>query len=98
MITRRKLALGGVAVAGLAVAGLGASRLRGSGAKAATETFEVNYTPEEWRKLLTAEPYEVLREEDTEARSPARSITRSVKGPSPAPAATCRCSIGHEIR
>ena len=66
MITRRKLALGGAAVAALAVAGLGAVRLRGSGAKAATETFEVNYTPEEWRNRLTAEQYAVLREEDTE--------------------------------
>ena len=37
-----------------------------SGAKAATETFEVTHTPEEWRKLLTPEQYAVLREEDTE--------------------------------
>ena len=55
MITRRKLALGGIAVAGLAVAGLGAVRWRGGGAEAATETFEVSHTPEEWRKLLTAD-------------------------------------------
>ena len=36
------------------------------GADAATETFEVNHTPEEWQKLLTAEQYAVLRQEDTE--------------------------------
>ena len=66
MITRRDLAIGGLAVAGLAVAGLGLSRWRTGGAEAATETFEVNHTPEEWRKLLTPEQYAVLREEDTE--------------------------------
>ena len=66
MITRRELALGGLAVAGIAVAGLGLSRWRTGGAEAATETFEVNHTPEEWRKLLTPEQYAVLREEDTE--------------------------------
>jgi peptide-methionine (R)-S-oxide reductase len=66
MITRRELAFGGLAVAGIAAAGLGVVRWRGNGAEAATETFEVNYTPEEWRKLLTPEQYAVLREEDTE--------------------------------
>jgi peptide-methionine (R)-S-oxide reductase len=66
MITRRELALGGLAVAGIAAAGLGLSRWRTGGAEAATETFEVNHTPEEWRKLLTPEQYAVLREEDTE--------------------------------
>ena len=30
------------------------------------ETFEVNKSPEEWRKLLSAEQYRVLREEGTE--------------------------------
>jgi peptide-methionine (R)-S-oxide reductase len=66
MITRRELAFGGLAVAGIAATGIGVVRWRGSGAKAATETFEVNYTPEEWRKRLTPEQYAVLREEDTE--------------------------------
>ena len=90
MVRRRDLLLGGLAVAGLAAAGLGL-KWRG-GAKAATETFEVIHTPEEWRKLLTPEQYAVLREEDTERPSPARSTTRSARAPSPAPAATCRCS------
>jgi peptide-methionine (R)-S-oxide reductase len=66
MITRREIAFGGLAVAGIAAAGLGVVRWRGNGAEAATETFEVNHTPEEWRKLLTPEQYAVLREEDTE--------------------------------
>jgi peptide-methionine (R)-S-oxide reductase len=66
MITRRELALGGIAVAAVAATGVVALRWRGSGASAATETFEVNHTPEEWRKLLTPEQFAVLREEDTE--------------------------------
>jgi peptide-methionine (R)-S-oxide reductase len=66
MITRRELAFGGLAVAGIAATGLAVLRWRGKGAAAATETFEVNHTPEEWRKLLTPEQYAVLREEDTE--------------------------------
>jgi peptide-methionine (R)-S-oxide reductase len=66
MITRRELAFGGLAVAGIAATGLGISRWRTGGAEAATETFEVNHTPEEWRKLLTPEQFAVLRQEDTE--------------------------------
>ncbi len=66
MVTRRDMTVGGVALAALAVAGAGALRWRGGGADAATETFEVTRTPEEWRKLLTPEQYAVLREEDTE--------------------------------
>ncbi|MBC8013272.1 MAG: peptide-methionine (R)-S-oxide reductase MsrB [Methyloceanibacter sp.] len=67
MITRRELALGGIAVAAIAAAGVGALRWRTSGAVAATEGhFEITHTPEEWRKLLTPEQYVVLREEDTE--------------------------------
>lgn len=66
MITRRNIALGGVAFAAIAATGVLALRWRGGGADAATETFEVNHTPEEWQKLLTAEQYAVLRQEDTE--------------------------------
>jgi peptide-methionine (R)-S-oxide reductase len=65
MVTRRELALGALGVAALGAAGLGVLRWRGR-AKAATETFEVNHTPEEWRKLLTPAQYAVLREQDTE--------------------------------
>jgi peptide-methionine (R)-S-oxide reductase len=58
MVTRRVL-LGGVA-AGLAAANLGWS------AAGAAETFEVVRTDDEWRKLLTADQYSVLRQAGTE--------------------------------
>ena len=64
MVRRRDILLGGAAVAALAAAGV-ALKWRGR-ASAATETFEVTKTPEEWRKLLTPEQYAVLREADTE--------------------------------
>jgi peptide-methionine (R)-S-oxide reductase len=67
MITRRELALGGLAVVGVAAAGLGVVKWRTGGVKAATDGhFEIVRTPEEWQKLLTPEQYAVLREEDTE--------------------------------
>jgi peptide-methionine (R)-S-oxide reductase len=58
MVTRRVLS-GGVA-AGLAAANLGWS------AAGAAETFEVVRTDDEWRKLLTADQYSVLRQAGTE--------------------------------
>ncbi|MGD9502969.1 MAG: peptide-methionine (R)-S-oxide reductase MsrB [Methyloceanibacter sp.] len=64
MVTRRNVLLGGAAVAALAAAGV-ALKWRET-ANAATETFEVTKTPEEWRELLTPEQYAVLREADTE--------------------------------
>jgi peptide-methionine (R)-S-oxide reductase len=66
MVTRRDLVVGAAALATLAVAGGLVLRWRGGGANAATETFEVTRTPDEWRKLLTPEQYAVLREADTE--------------------------------
>ena len=42
----------------------GAGAAGGEGAVA--ETFEVNRSPDEWRRLLTAEQFRVLREEGTE--------------------------------
>jgi peptide-methionine (R)-S-oxide reductase len=65
MVTRRNVTLGGIALGAIALAGAAALKWRGN-ANAATETFEVTHTPEEWQKLLTAEQYAVLREEDTE--------------------------------
>jgi peptide-methionine (R)-S-oxide reductase len=67
MVTRRNiiLAAGGIAAA----AALGGRGLRWeSHAMAAKDKqFEVTRTPEEWRKLLSADQYAVLREEATEA-------------------------------
>jgi peptide-methionine (R)-S-oxide reductase len=65
MITRREVALSALGLAALGAAGLGMLKWRG-GADAATETFEVTHTPEEWRKILTPEQYAVLREQNTE--------------------------------
>src|SRR2546425_13254768 len=62
MITRRGLIAGGVA--GAAAAAL--SSVWRSGAAGAADTFEVTHTDAEWRKLLTADQYAVLRHEATE--------------------------------
>ena len=59
----RLLLLGGAAAL---VATYGLSRQ--SAVSAATGTFEVTHTEEEWRSLLTADQYAVLREEGDGAR------------------------------
>ena len=54
---------------GSAAAAIGAFTLSACARKSeaeVAETFEVNKSPEEWRKLLSAEQYRVLREEGTE--------------------------------
>jgi hypothetical protein len=62
MITRRDVVLGLAACTASIVA------MRDShGIAAQSETFEIVHTPEEWRKRLTPEQYDVLREHDTEA-------------------------------
>jgi peptide-methionine (R)-S-oxide reductase len=61
MITRRRFVMGGGA--GLAVAWV--SAFRGTSA-VAFDQFEVTHTDAEWRKLLTADQYAVLRHEATE--------------------------------
>ena len=68
MVTRREILLATAAGAAAAFAlALGTLRLFGPGAHAAeTETFEINRSKAEWKKLLTPEQYAVLREEDTE--------------------------------
>ena len=64
MLTRRQLTLGGIAVAAASVAVVAARFQPGSSASA--KTFEVSYTPEEWKKRLTPEQYAIMREEATE--------------------------------
>ena len=58
MVTRRFLATTGAAMA--LASTLWPARSR------ATGTFEVSYSPAEWRKRLTADQYAVLRESGTE--------------------------------
>lgn len=65
MLTRRDIAIGTGGILG-AAALAAVLRFMGSRARAATETFEVTHTKEEWQKLLTPEQFAVLREEDTE--------------------------------
>jgi peptide-methionine (R)-S-oxide reductase len=61
MITRRRLVMGGATGLALACARIGP----GTDALA-LEPFEVTHTDAEWRKLLTADQYAVLRHEATE--------------------------------
>jgi peptide-methionine (R)-S-oxide reductase len=60
MLNRRRLLLNaGIAAVGLRIG------LSGAGAKAG-ETFAVTHQDSEWRKLLTADQFAVLRQEGTE--------------------------------
>ena len=61
-MTRRTLLCGAGASAAIILVG-GAP---GNGSGAAAEDFEVNRTPDQWRRLLTPAQYAVLREEGTE--------------------------------
>ena len=61
-MTKRTFLGGAAAALGALVTGCA----RG-GAQASAETFEVNKTPAQWRAMLPAESYAVLREENTEA-------------------------------
>ena len=61
-VSRRGLIGGAGAVA---LAG-GAALLFGRGAPASAETFELDLTPEQWRRRLTEQQYYVLRRQGTE--------------------------------
>jgi peptide-methionine (R)-S-oxide reductase len=61
MVTRRLLVTGGAT--GLTAALIASWRPAASGA---AEAFEVTHSDTEWRKLLTADQYAVLRQEGTE--------------------------------
>ena len=55
--------LGGAGAAAMAAVG---AVLLGRGSEASAETFELNLTPEQWRRRLGAEQFRVLRQQHTE--------------------------------
>ncbi|NBF03443.1 peptide-methionine (R)-S-oxide reductase MsrB [Pseudomonas sp. Fl5BN2] len=70
MISRRQLLLAGGSLGAAALALGVLPRLGGNGAliepAVADEAFEVSHSDSEWRTLLSAEQYQVLRKEGTE--------------------------------
>ncbi len=63
MLTRRGFSIAGVA-AGVTVFGF--SRLAHSQATKGAPAYAVTHSDDEWRKLLTPEQYDVLRQKGTE--------------------------------
>lgn len=59
---------------------IGASLGLGTTAKAAAESFPVTHTDDEWRKLLTPDQYNVLRQEGTEYPNTSELLTEHLKG------------------
>ena len=76
MLTRRHVVFSGAA--GLALAALRLARPHA--AAAATHPYEVTHTDEEWRKLLTPEQYDVLRQAG--CRFPAQTAAQAPRRPS----------------
>lgn len=74
MLSRRKL-LGG-ATAGV----LGVFYLSQKSTAAATGKFPVTHTDDEWRKILTPDQFEVLRQEGTERPGTSALLTEHRKG------------------
>jgi peptide-methionine (R)-S-oxide reductase len=62
MTTRRFVLLGGAGAVGLAFAAMG----RPAPSQAAGATYAVMHTDAEWKKILTAEQYDILRQAGTE--------------------------------
>jgi len=63
MRLNKRAFLGGAGAAAVAAA---TAVLLGRGSEASAETFEVNLTPEQWRRRLSAEQFRVLRQQNTE--------------------------------
>ena len=59
----RRTFVGGAGAAAVAAVGVA---LLGRGSEASAETFEINLTPEQWRRRLSPAQYSVLRERATE--------------------------------
>ncbi len=62
MTTRRFVLLGGAGAVGLAAAAMG----KPAPSRAASATYAVMHTDAEWKKLLTPEQYDILRQAGTE--------------------------------
>jgi peptide-methionine (R)-S-oxide reductase len=65
-MNRRHLLIGGALIGVLAGCGSLRDVAGADTPKESTDTFEVNHTDAEWRKLLTPEQYDVLRNAGTE--------------------------------
>jgi peptide-methionine (R)-S-oxide reductase len=65
-MTRRNWLTGTAGLLGLGVLGFGSGGAKSAGAEG-EEKFEVNLTPEEWRKKLSPAQYRVLRDHGTES-------------------------------
>ena len=79
MMTKRQFLLSGIALAGLAAVG---AKLGIGGARSedTPEVFEVTKTEEEWRAVLSAEQFNVLRKDGTESPGTSGHLEEHRKG------------------